>query len=716
MNSGQVANARLALSILRKPADQQTQEEKKQAVEQLRGQLARLGDFDVMRGAIATAATYDSVIANGWLTPPDKALFRAQMAYLGYVMAEPRTWSAERGYHSGNPNMSVSYILSLGVIACALPDHPMAEAWSDYATGWMKTWLENEVGPNGEWIPEGSHYGYVSLEPMVSYAVAARRAGFHDFSTDERLKKLLLFFAKMHTPPDPLRGNLRRTGSWGRGTSGDQDGICGHGASLTASDPSLSKALQWMWKQGGSSPFLSDSRLGGYEGCHVDPRLPAEAPAWGTDYFPNLGVVHRAAFNTPNESYLNFLAAVDSERNLDVWTPGVGGIAQWYGRGKPLSTCFTLDTGYSVRHELLRDGVRLARNWGDPSDPKGPFGHYTKTEFGGFASLPLADYVRTRIVNTKPDDRDWFPGVFNQSAPILPSYPKVTPAKGNKLDWTRQLLFMRDPSPSGPAYLVIRDTTLGGEPTAWQFWTLSEKIGTPEQAEDPAAFLADKPGKTLVRARELPAGSRYTALGQFDVDVEYFIASPDKTPRHTLRYGGEEMQARVPEYQDLLHLQLPGDGAYFVAIYPRPRVEDAPSFSASGDGKVILVKGAAGTDYCFLSKDATEAREKDVSFKGTAGAVQERGQELTLHLGAAGEVSYRDLGLAGATPASLRVAGAAMTLALSEPWAAGEFTVRAPQGWSLKPGQAAGVALKNKPGGYAISTPAGTRAIELEKK
>ena len=175
MNSGQVANARLALWITRKPADQQTQEEKKQAVEQLRGQLARLGDFDVMRGAIATAATYDSVIANGWLTPPDKALFRAQMAYLGYVMAEPRTWSAERGYHSGNPNMSVSYILSLGVIACALPDHPMAEAWSDYATGSMKTWLENEVGPNGEWIPEGSHYGYVSLEPMVSLPCRLRR-------------------------------------------------------------------------------------------------------------------------------------------------------------------------------------------------------------------------------------------------------------------------------------------------------------------------------------------------------------------------------------------------------------------------------------------------------------------------------------------------------------------------------------------------------------
>ena len=75
--------------------------------------------------------------------------------------------------------------------------------------------------------------------------------------------------------------------------------------------------------------------------------------------------------------------------------------------------------------------------------------------------------------------------------------------------------------------------------------------------------------KKLVPARELPAGSRYTAIGQFNMDVEFFVASPAGTPRHTLRYGGFN-NSRVPEYQDLLHLQQPGDGAYYVAIFPRP--------------------------------------------------------------------------------------------------------------------------------------------------
>jgi hypothetical protein len=57
-----------------------------------------------------------------------------------------------------------------------------------------------------------------------------------------------------------------------------------------------------------------------------------------------------------------------------------------------------------------------------------------------------------------------------------------------------------------------------------------------------------------------------------------------------------------------------------------------------------------------------------------------------------------------------------MTLALSAPWAAGEFTVCAPEGWSLKPGQAPDGALHKKPGGYATSVPVGPRAIELQKK
>ena len=163
-----------------------------------------------------------------------------------------------------------------------------------------------------------------------------------------------------------------------------------------------------------------------------------------TEFFPNLGVFFRSAYNTPHESYLIFLSHTDCLRNLDIWTSCIGGFAQWFGRGKPLSTCFNADTGYAVRHELLRDGVRLARNWGEPGDPKGPFGYYTKTEPQAVALQPGADYARSRFRYTKVNDRDWFPAL----AP--PAFPRVTPATEPKLDWTRQALFIKDADPAGP--------------------------------------------------------------------------------------------------------------------------------------------------------------------------------------------------------------------------------------------------------------------------
>jgi len=698
--------AAAAMAVICKPADPRTEKEVQQVVGILRGQLAKMGRFDVMRGAIATVSIYDALIDSDLITADQRQLFRAQMAYLAYLMADPMCWSSERGYGSGNPNMHCSYILSLGVIACALRDHPMSKQWADYATAWMEAWLENEVGANGEWLPEGSHYGLVSLEPQIAYAIAARRAGYHDFTNDPRLKKMILYFAKMHTPPDPQRGGHRVTGAWGRGTSGDRLGFTGIAARMTAqADPDFSKVMQWMWNQTGRPTHIGDYRLGGYEQYWLDERLPAAAPAWGSELFPQLGALLRAGFNTPHESYVNVLAAVDSMRNLDVWTPGVGSISQWFGRGKPLTTCFNIDTGYKVRHEFLREGVRLGRNY-QPGDALTPFGYYSKTHFGTFAALPQSDYVRTRIVHTRADERNWPP-------PDLPAYPRVTAAKSGKLDWTRQVMFLKSADPAGPAYLVLRDTVRGGEPTAWQFWTLSEKIGTPAQAANAEAFLADKRGAAILPARELPRSDRYTALGQFGMDVEYFVAAPADTPRHTLRYGGNDYH-RVPEYQDLLHLQLGGDGAYFVAIYPRPRDEAAPQFASLAGGSVIRIAGKFGTDHVFLSDGERKAAAGDVSFSGTAASVQQRGGVRHLALGAAGEVRAGDRALAAPFAAELAVEERTMTLSVPGESPGGELRITAPGRW--KAGAARGVETAAVEGGLRVTVPRGASRVELTRQ
>jgi hypothetical protein len=669
----------------------------------LRESLAKLGNFDVMRIAIAVAGQYDAVIDSGLLSPADRALFRAQFAYLAYLMADPMCWSIERGYHSGNPNMSCSYTLSQGVLACAIPDHPMAKTWADYATRWEEKWLADEVGTNGEWVSEGTHYGYVSLAPMLSYALAAQRAGFHDFLNDPRLKQVILYFAKYNTPRDPMRGGFRILPSFGRGAMGDRLGVFGMAARMYAGrDNVFSRQMQWLWAENGYPTELGDFRLGGHEPFYMDKKLPAEAPKWGSELFPSLGGLLRHGFGTPNESSVNVLSQVGSRHCLDIWAPEAGGIAQWFARGKPLSSRFAFRMGYRERHELLRDGVRLAHNWGAPGDTKTPFGCYTEVKNPAFAALPTVDYVRTTLINTKVDDRDWFPD-------NLPAYPRQTPATASTLEWTRQLLFLKEADPAGPSYLVLRDTTCGGQPTAWQFWSFSEKIGTPAQAAD-TNFLAEKPGQNILPARELPMSDRYTALGQFGVDVDYFVASPTATPRHTLRYGGTQANNKVPDYQDLLHLQLPGDGAYFVALFPRSHSEAAPIFSQHAEGKIMKIVGAFGTDFVFMASEETAAAVEGASFRGTAGTVQQRGADTTLSIASAGEVRWKDFGLSAPVAVALRVSNDTLTVSGS-----GEITLTAPGGWTLQQ-PAAGVKLDRRDGTYRLTIPGALASVVLVKK
>ena len=336
-----------------------------------------------------------------------------------------------------------------------------------------------------------------------------------------------------------------------------------------------------------------------------------------------------------------------------------------------------------------------------------PFGHYTRTKFGAFAALPQADYVRSTFTNIRVDDRNWFPDK-------VPAYPRVTPARGAALVWTRQLLFVKDAAAAGPAYLVLRDTTTGGQPTAWQFWTLSEKLGAASQARNTKAFLADKPGQAILPARKLPGSDRYTALGQFGMDVEYFVASPAATPRHTLRYGGMWAGNRIPEYQDLLHLQQPGDGAYYVVVYPRPRTEAAPKFTKLARGAILRIAGGFGADYVFLATSKTVVAADGVRFKGTAGAVQQRRAATMLSLAAAGEVRCKQFRLAGPSAAALKTTARVLEIALPADSAGGVFTLGAPAGWKLK-GAPAGVKLVVAGKTYRLTIAKGTTQVLLSR-
>jgi len=278
--------------------------------------------------------------------------------------------------------------------------------------------------------------------------------------------------------------------------------------------------------------------------------------------------------------------------------------------------------------------------------------------------------------------------------------------------WQRQVLFVKGNDAAEPGYFIFRDTVTGGQPTMWQFWTLSEKIGTPEEVRDLGTFLADKPGDKAVDARELK-GDRFTAVGQQGVDIEYFIAAPTDTPRHTLRWG-HAYYHYYTEYQDLLHLQLPGDGAYFVAYYPRLRAEPVPAFATLGEGKVLKVSGDWGTDYGFLSAEEATAEAEGAAFRGTVGSVQNRNNGVVLSLGAAGMVRFGDRGVSSEQPVSVRVQPDVLVVDLASDHAPGEIGLQLPGAWKLYQAPAR-VKLQKAEGDYLLTVPEGVAQVRLVK-
>ncbi|MCL1857066.1 MAG: hypothetical protein FWF84_05455 [Kiritimatiellaeota bacterium] len=636
------------------PGTERTPENVAATVARLNRYLDYMGDFDVMRYGIGAAGLYDAFIDEpGLYSPQDRAVAKAKLGLLAYTLADPMCWGVERGYHTGNPNMTFSYVLTLGIVACLIDEHPEAAGWRDYAIRWLEHGLATHVGENGEWLVEGSHYNVVSLEPLLAFSVALKNGGYKDFSTNEQFQKLFLYHAKHLTPPDPQRRGKRGATAFGRGGANESFGHYGVAAVFFRdANPELSRLLRWAHEASHGNNYMGDARLAGYEPYYRHTAAVApQAPQWTSEAFPAVNLMLRHAFGTPDESLVNVIYA-DYQQNLDIWVPEIGSVAQWYGNGAPLSTLFTFNHCYGEHHELLTSRVRLARNWGAPEDAKAPFGYRHTIANEATVLHAAADYVRNQLDHTEPDDKDdWWP-----NGPALPAYPKVTPAKTGTLGWTRQLIFIKPVNATESAWMFLRDTTTGGEPTAWQFWTLSEKIGLPLAADKVAAFLEDAPGQAVVAASELPKSDRYTAYGQQGVDVEYFIASPEKTPRHTLRFGAvTPAGGNAPEFQDVLLLQNPGDGVYAVALYPRARDKAAPKFTAFAKGCGVVAESPYGKDYALLSTTPVKASSGDASFNTTAASIQVRGKDATLNLLAPGEIGYQKLLIASPAPVQATV-------------------------------------------------------------
>lgn len=672
---GRSDTAALALWLL--TGDDEIAREYKLA-ERLIHHLALLGDFDKMRSTTQIATLYDAIIDTKLVTPEQRRILRAQMAYLAYQVAHPATWSKPRGWNSGNLNMTVSYELEApGIMAAVLADHPHARQWMEPALEVIDTMLDR-IGPKGEW-PESTGYSNLAISELLTFSILSTRAGFANFADDPRLKLAVTSLIKIRQPPDPRVGGMRDHIRYGRSPGQTRALDAGMARATVETDPQYSRSMQWTWldtlKSGAESKVLD---MGGFEYLYLDPKLPAEPPDWGTEHFPHIGIIFRNGFGSDQE---HFTALLSGDNSHMIYASQTGGLVSLFAYGRPVAGSFL--GGYGDQSEFLINRVSLARDprtyvpgesafdfrgaprsdwWFDESRPQARFEEQEGDgSISTFSSLPGQDYAAVDVLLKYP----WKPNKEKMAPPTDLPWPKLTTGQGKPpLWWRRQVLFLKDDDPAGPNYLLLRDTVSGGQPTMWTFWTASEKLGTAEEVVDREAFLNDAPGNAIVAPRRLK-GNHFTALGSWGVDLEYYIAAPTDTPRHTLRWGKSWQVSRpwgVSQYQDLLHLQREGDGVYYVALFPRKKEAPTPEFSTLADGKIIKVKGRFGTDYGFLSARADEATADAVHFHGTAGTVQDRAAQPVLALGAAGSVAYGEYAITSDAAASLRVLPSALIL------------------------------------------------------
>ncbi len=659
--------------------------------------LGLLGDFDKMRHIVHVAALYDALIDSDLITPEQRRILRAQMAYLAYQVAHPATWSNARGWNSGNQNMTVSYTLQApGVMASVLADHPHARRWMEPALEVMESMLD-KVGPGGEW-PESTGYSNVSINELLTFGILATHAGFANLVEDPRLKRAVMFLIKIRQPPDPRVGGMRDHIRYGRSPGLTFALDAAMARAILETDPRYSRSMQWTWLdtlQPGAESRVLD--MGGFEQLYLDHRLPTEPPDWGTEPFPHMGIIFRHGFGSDQE---HFAALLSGDHPTMIYSSQTGGLVSLFAYGRPVAGSFLGD--YDDQSEFLINRVSLARDprtyvpgesafyfrgtphsswWFDENRPQARFEEREGDgSISAFSSLPRQDYAAVDVLLKYP----WKPESIALSTDL--PWPTLTAGQGKPpLWWRRQALFLKDDDPQDANYLLLRDTVSGGQPTMWTFWSASEKLGTAEEAADREAFLNDAPGKAIVEPRLL-SGDRFTALGSWGVDLEYYVAAPTDTPRHTMRWGKSWKVSYpwgVSQYQDLLHLQREDDGVYYVALFPRKTETPAPEFTSLADGEIIKVNGTFGTDYGFLSAREAEATTDVVCFRGTAGTVQDRAAQPTLALGAAGSVAYGEYAIASRTAVMLRVLPETLFLQFPSDHEGTSLSLRAPGGLHL---------------------------------
>lgn len=569
-------------------------------------------------------------LASRHLTPEQFRRVRARMLFAAYKFASENYWAPHLGF-GGTANMTTLVNGALGQIAMLYPNHPRAKDWSGAVEREVNRELTHWMGPNGGWL-EAPHYMTVSMEPIIGFALAKANAGDPSILHSDRLKKTMLWLAKVSTPRDPRFQNRRHFPEIGHTYAMETSVLFTLIAKVHRDrDPAYADAMQWLWYEmgcpswpgiGGAYPLTA-----GYREALADsaPR-PKTPPAWGSELFPGSGALLRAHFATDRESHL-YLIQGPMHQHYD---RDRGSFMMW-GKGRPLC----LDWGYR--------GMM-------------PASMHNRMEIGSGG----------KVTEFATQDRaDYFHNV--QSG------------------WHRQVLFVKDTDPLGPNYFLIRDSTSGEGHANWRLWCNTAKhlpiegqLVTARGRDDVDLdiWFDEHSLGLLKRIREPLDDGKPKAMPQNTADL--LTPGEEKEPDEVLAdlktqeeqrpwvvetgeatvatpvigYGGQWWGEGTGTTQRGLRLAVPKGQPVVCLLYPRLGKEPKPKITALHENRVLKIETSSGTDYALLALDPFEANLDNIRFQGKAAAVQIRGKQITLTLLAPGKIAVGDATLEGDSPAS----------------------------------------------------------------
>lgn len=549
----------------------------------------------------------DELFAAGSLTPAQQRTLRSQLAAFCYLLTEPDVNPRGSMVHLGNPNMPINRFFALTIAASLIPDHPMAKEWLRVSQEYVRFKLAMNTAPGGAWSELISYFVAGYSHQLQAAAVMNKNMEF-----DPAVARLAVmpaeFTLNLLTPPDPRVRGRRIVPGWGH----EGQFLLNHwlvAAGLIRDlDPELAKAFAWAWEQQGK---------------------PVTEPSFmehGSGFTPRVAVHADLCQNLP-ENYR-------PKRLESRWWPGFGAVLRAH-TGDPDETYLSYHQGYLVSHCDANQGDFVLYSKSAPLVVMGPVQYTLYDSARPLAALYNSFGWHSRVHFGAQTNTGGWPGggaisqvhatAFGHSADYLRGSGDYGPQR-----WTRQILFLKGKSASGPNFFLFRDSFHG-------------RNGEAAMLEPKWWFLKTAGVKDNVALG--PQALEY--VGPYGVEMHVAFLQPGAISAESRDARSHDQSFTVTSVGPI----AAGEDV-FVMLYPRKGTEAAPQYERLADG-VAKITTAEAVEYAFVGAALFNFTKDDISFSGIAGAVRLYANEVHLIVSEGpSRVAYRGTTLRSDGPAT----------------------------------------------------------------